>query len=554
MIEELTPGVLATSLVLILLCAPVLTALLASTFLWRYRRAVVATMSSHSGSERSLHYPTVAKDGSADTLGPPAGSPGVLYRYACRAGLYDLAGFLAAVLLAAVPLSFAAQHVYPRGMGMAGFALGLWIYAWPLVPAAALILPLSLRLMTGTAMLWLLIYALLALWGSTYTNIPAQHLGGVTMPERSGVTPLTMGMLWLAVNGVPTALCLLCFNRRVRAVAPLVLLLVTLLVGGLWSAWIWASMPFGFGLLVSVAEMLPLHPAIVIGLYLVLALGLLMLVGWALVRAVARAYRHKRLSDRSLALDAIYLAFLGSYGMWLVLGGLAWLICVPLAFGVYKGVLGLAGVLRRPPATTRGLCFLRVFALGRRSQQLMESLARYWRSIGSIQLITGPDVATSLVQPDQFLDYLSGDLQRHFVSDAASLDLAMSGLDRDADPDRRFRINGLFCYEDTWQSVLPALASGSTLLMDLRGFSADNSGCRDELDFIATRVHTSNCLFLLDESTDRGYLQGVLEHALAAAGPGGPNARFGAGDFRQMELSRGDAGIRRLLRVLLPQG
>ena len=41
----------------------------------------------------------------------------------------------------------------------------------------------------------------------------------------------------------------------------------------------------------------------------------------------------------------------------------------------------------------RGLTFLRVFSLGTLSNALLESIGKHWRSIGSIQLITGPDVA-----------------------------------------------------------------------------------------------------------------------------------------------------------------
>ena len=110
---------------------------------------------------------------------------------------------------------------------------------------------------------------------------------------------------------------------------------------------------------------------------------------------------------------------------------------------------------------TAGLTFLRVFSLGRRSEALLDSVARYWRHIGSVQMIAGPDLARSTVQPHQFLDFLSGKLTRHFVRDRASLERRMAERDHAPDPDGRFRINNFFCHADSWQAVLPRILIGS---------------------------------------------------------------------------------------------
>ena len=92
-------------------------------------------------------------------------------------------------------------------------------------------------------------------------------------------------------------------------------------------------------------------------------------------------------------------------------------------------------------------------------------------------MITGPDVALSTVQPHQFLDFLSGKLTRHFVRDQASLERSLAERDRAQDPDGRFRINNFFCHADSWQSALPRLVEdGDAVLMDLRSFSATNTG------------------------------------------------------------------------------
>ncbi len=555
MIEELTPAVLATSMAFILLCAPILTAVLSAFFLWRYRRAVVRAMSSPAGTGPSpIHASGVSQDKTCGQQHYTAGGD-ELFRLASRAPLRDALECVLAILVAAIPLSLAAQMVYPAGLGLAGFAIGLWLYTWPAVPACALVLPRSPGTLGVLVIGWFLVYALLSFWGTSYLNVPAQNLGGVNIPARSGVTPARMALLWASVNAVPTALVLLCFNRFVRAVAPLVLALVTLVLVGIWSGWMWISMPTGLTLFDKLISTTQWNPVWVLLALALLALVIMLFIGWALVRWISRRYRDKAVSDRSLALDAVYLAFIATYGMWLVMGGLIWLISIPVAFGLYRLVLARAWRLRPAPKASRGLCYLRVFALGRRSERLSDAIGRYWRNIGSIQLITGPDVATGTVQPHQFLDFLSGKLDHHFIADQASLARSIDALDTHPDPDRRFRINGLFCYADTWQSALPALvAAGEALIMDLRGFSADNDGCREELEFVAARVPARQCLLIVDDSTDLDFLHGTLGRALAVAPAASPNAGVGISAFQDLDFRPGDRTVRQLLQHLCESG
>ncbi|MGH7302244.1 MAG: hypothetical protein ACRELZ_03060 [Candidatus Rokuibacteriota bacterium] len=196
------------------------------------------------------------------------------------------------------------------------------------------------------------------------------------------------------------------------------------------------------------------------------------------------------MSDQSLMLDALWLLFASSYAMWLVLGGLVWIAAAPAGFLAYKLVLAAANRLARSSSSAlRGLTFLRVFSLGRRSDRLLDTLARHWRYIGAVQMITGPDVAQSTVQPHQFLDFLSGRLARHFVRDRVSLQQSLAERHRVPDPNGRFRINSFFCHADSWQPLLPQLVEeGDAVLMDLRGFAENNAGCIHELRYLVQNV------------------------------------------------------------------
>ena len=275
-------------------------------------------------------------------------------------------------------------------------------------------------------------------------------------------------------------------------------------------------------------------------------------VGWGLVRWIARAYRRKRLSDQSLMLDAMVLIFACTYSMLLIRGGLAWIATVPIAFLAYK--LALAAGARfsaRELHSTQGLTFLRVFALGRRSEALLDAVTRYWRHVGSVHMITGPDVAGSTVQPHQFLDFLSGKLPRHFVHDRPSLERSLDEGDREPDPDGRFRINSLFCRADSWQSALPQLVGeGDTVLMDLRSFSAASAGCIHELQFLVQEVPFDRCLLVVDDTTDEGFLERTLKESWERLPASSPNYGCPLNKTAVHHLGIETKSVRRLVRRL----
>jgi len=114
----------------------------------------------------------------------------------------------------------------------------------------------------------------------------------------------------------------------------------------------------------------------------------------------------------------LWLLFGVSYAVGLVFEGATWILSGLAAFAAYKAAVMLGFCAIAPAAdSTRAvsLLLLRVFSLGKRSEELFDAVTRHWRYLGHVQLITGPDLATATVEPHEFLAFLSGKLDLQFI-------------------------------------------------------------------------------------------------------------------------------------------
>jgi hypothetical protein len=554
---EVTPQVATSSLFLIILVAPILTLLLSAILLWRYRRAVMRAMVAPadfggSGAPTPVHRESSLSQ--AETGGnhiDPA-----LYETAMRAPWHVAARYIVAGLAFALVFALTARFVYPLRVDMPGLLIGVWIYAWPAAFAVPLIIPGPIRWWIMCIVAYCVSFLPIGVWAAAVPDMPAYQFGGIVLSARSSLTPWGIMRLWLVVNGVPTLLMLCCFNRRVLAVAPLMLAAVTTAVSGTWIALFALFTPAGVDFAVLLSVFFAVHVYWIVWATVIFSLLGFSSLAWVLARWIARAYRRRKLSDQSLLLDALWLFFASFYGMWLVLGGLAWAAVAPAAFLSYKLVLRIARKIPSLTSTaTRGLTFLRVFSLGRRSVALLNRVASHWRYIGSVQMITGPDVALSSVQPHQFLDFLSGKLASHFVRDQTSLDRSLAQRDQIRDADGRFPINNFFCHANTWQLALPRLVEqGEVVLMDLRSFSAMKAGCVHELRFLIQSVPLDRCVLIVDETTDQNFLQRTLNEAWEHLPAGSPNRDRSLGEAPLHHFEPGAAAVRGLVRRLCDAG
>ena len=262
-------------------------------------------------------------------------------------------------------------------------------------------------------------------------------------------------------------------------------------------------------------------------------------LAWRLLNVLAGAFANKRFSDIQLVVDCWWAVVAAevtatslstTHGVAGIAGGVA-------AFLAYR--LAVAAVLRgdRPPQRAPRLLLLRVFGYQARTESLFDRVAQTWRLQGPVQLIAGVDLAMRTADPGDVLALLDGRLAEAYVRTPQEVDERLARLDLRPDPDGRFRINEVYCHDNTWRTTLEALLDGTDrVLMDLRSFSAQNAGCRFELEQIVRRVPTDDIVFVCDKTTDLPLLHQILAAAWAAERRDG-RAR-GSGEISVVRVER----------------
>src|SRR5690606_6284757 len=123
------------------------------------------------------------------------------------------------------------------------------------------------------------------------------------------------------------------------------------------------------------------------------------------------------------------------------------------ALGAYKA--GVRTVLARWPLEASGdaprLLLLRVFGYQARTEALFDRIGAVWRFRGPVHLIAAPDLATRTVDPGDTLALIGGRLEEQYVGTVGEIPQRMADLDRRRDPDGRFRVNEVYCRDDTWR-------------------------------------------------------------------------------------------------------
>jgi len=545
-------GILPGQLLAILLLATAFTLPVSMGLLRLYRRAVLRSMRARSDSREiespetstSPNGPTqaapelvVLDHASSIAVGPAAeGTYSRLLRDPWRAAaIYAAAGLCFAAVMAAA-------FLIPIGFSPFRFLSIFWIFAWPVVLTVNLVAAATWRARLATASVYFLVFAV---------------LGAITLIRSPDSSWGQLIALWLIINLPATVLLLVFLNRRIRAVGPLVLAFMTLAVAG--SQLALSIVGSDEGLLRSITGLGLAIGLEAVGIFIgLMVLGFIAfgLAGWLTLRWIGHRYERKNISDQSITLDAIWL-FLGvaqSISL-LIFAGVAWIFSGLLAFVIYKIVVRAGfSLLNREVSTeeTPELLLLRVFSLGRRSERLFDALATSWRHVGSIRLIAGPDLATTTVEPHEFLDFLGGKLARRFIDGPKALDLRISEADLEPDRDGRFRVNDFFCHDDTWRMVLSRLVSESdAVLMDLRGFSPQNRGVAFEINEIVNVVSLERVVFVVDDTTDERFLHETARRAWDQMRPASPNRASTSGGLRLFRFTGSRGGeLRQLLRAM----
>lgn len=454
---------LTGSLSFLLFLAAVLALIASLAFLAIYHRAVTRSMrrqtarqdnnfgSSQTPARSGLPVPTQLEIGVLNDA--PVATESMaehLYTNALHAPwrlalLYMCAGLCFAPLITMSFLTSAALELHPNR-----FLPVLWSYARPVVPTISFVA--GATGWTHRMVIVLYFVALLPL-----SLIPADG------------PPLVFQLVgfWLLSNVIPTILLFMFLNRRIRAVGQLVLIfLLTILTGSLIMLALVNSDERWIRAIADIEIALGLNATgVYIGLIIV---GFIVAgpIGWALLQWIRHRYEHKQISDQSIILDAIWLFFGVSYAIPLVFEGPWWILSGICAFLLYKAITGagfwLLGTRDSSTAYHPTLLLLRVFSLGKRHERLFDALALHWRYLGSIRLIAGPDLATTTVEPHEFLDFLTGKLDRRFIDGRQTLELRLAEVDMQPDRDGRFRVNDFFatmipcawCYHGSCATVM----------------------------------------------------------------------------------------------------
>lgn len=293
-------------------------------------------------------------------------------------------------------------------------------------------------------------------------------------------------------------------RRHARQVAPL----LNVLFGTLFA-----------GLALAVGLMIVGNPCRTVGpdegtgtdVVLMLA-GLATTVGafwaaWRLVHGLSRRYERKAVSDAQLQTGSWQLTLsafvaLGVIGFERQVAG-PWLLLLLAANALALATYAVG--LRRVPAWTqpRALLLLRVFAQDERGERLLDETAFRWRFIGPIHMIGGPDMAQQTLDPHELLLFMRGRAREQFVDSQATLAARLATLDEAPDPDRRYRVNELFCFDGVWQAGVRALlARCAVVLLDLRGFTRQRNGTAYEIGLLAEAGALTRTVCLVDEGTD----------------------------------------------------
>ena len=539
------PGMLIATLIL----TAFFTALISFFLLYQYRRSVIRLMSKYAPQtsppapkelnaqidkeENAFPLEFVHINESSEKIDPKAQGLYTKFKQASSQNIliYSLAGLGYAMTMSLAFLISSQIEFHPLI-----FLTLIWLYLFPII----FVIYLSTIPNKKTRLLIPIGYFFIYL----------SFIFLVTFPNFSKVPPL-LKMLF-NFNLSPFILAIAFLNRRTKAVAPLIMSFIFFAVAGSILALAYGISPtaqilaHSNNVIVKIFIFITreIHPnaLVPISMALLTLLGLLILglFGLFLLAWLRRQYVHKKISDKSLLIDSIWLVFVLDNSIRLSTINLWWFLSGFVAFLVFKTITKI-GFSIRNKKTARNkipqLLFLRVFSLGIRSQKLYESITTFWRYGGSTLFITGPDLITSTVQPHDFLDFLSKKLPQRFTDTEEKLNQQIKNIDTIPDSDGLYRIHDFFCYANTWKMALSRLAKESeVVLMDLRSFSAKNAGCIFEINELINAVRLEQVIFLIDKTTDKEYMRQIMTKAWKTMRPSSPNSSS-AGKLRLFEYT-----------------
>ena len=197
------------------------------------------------------------------------------------------------------------------------------------------------------------------------------------------------------------------------------------------------------------------------------------------------------------------------------------------------------------------LLWLRVFNSGKQGAMFFDNFSKWWRCIGPISMISGPDLMTTSLEPNEFLDFVGGKLSRQFVSDENDLNKRLANQDLSRDPDSKFRTNEFFCRTNTWKMTMQKLAlKCDFVLMDLRDFTQNNQGCIYEISQLLELVSLERTLILINSNTNISFLKETLHELWTGVSDNSPNLQIDDPTVRLIKESNNKISMKYLFYLL----
>jgi hypothetical protein len=493
--DQPTVPLLPGQIIMALVLAAVLAYPLARLLLWRYVRAVERAMRSASPQAASaetampIERPRAAFAGARDALMHQ------LQRAPWRSAAIQV---VLALLLAGY---FCVLQLHSGGIDMSVYRMIVLssTLLWPGMLAVLIIAGISPRQRVMILLVGAALYLAVGVWA---------HTGGIGQAIKE------IFLLWVYYNLPATLYLLVLLARRVRAVGPLVWLVTLTTVGGVETVF---ALGFEFpNALQAVATVLFDLGFGAIGVLLTFALvggAVALLLGVWLLRQLVKAYARYSVGDEGLILAALWLTFILIRSSSLALIGPGYFLLGLAAFPMYLVGVRVARKVFLPAASADApaLLLLRVFARKGRTAGLFRAINRHWRHVGPMRMIAGYDLASEAIEPDELMAFLRGRLADSFVTGPEVVRRRLGGKIPQRDADARYRSEEFFCFDNTWRDTLQQLvANSAVILMDLRGFGPNNTGCIFELKALAGFGALPRTVLLHDATTDTATLHEAL--------------------------------------------
>ncbi|MDU9004520.1 hypothetical protein [Sedimentitalea todarodis] len=349
------------------------------------------------------------------------------------------------------------------------------ILSWPAVPLAIHVLGLRRLIVLAGVLVW---------------------TGALALLE-----PVSLQLIaWLVGPAAIAALVLA--NRAFRSTAVTLYLIAIALI---------APLLFSLDLAVGLVPAL-MSAALPVSFALMLALG----AGLALLIARFLGKISAKSSDLMMQSDAVWLMVTfwqitqlsGPHG---IMSGLA-----ALPFLIYRATLYVMSRRpseERPPLTL----FLRVFGQRKLQENLSFGLLTNWRMRGPIVLIGAADLATDTLDSAELSAFLSGSTDSLFIKSPDNLKTVLAEAPLAAH-DGMYPMLDYYCQDNTWRpTVMTLMSLADRVVLDLRGFTAENLGVQFEIAQLVRRVPAENIALLTNETTDMALAQELFETEWARA-------------------------------------